>query len=270
MAELLNVPCFLNPTIQNSTIYNFDKKITVEATGADGKKIDVFIFINTSNGNVGSISGKPGSLGNGEISINNEKFSLTIQQPNGIMTTFYNSKVKSELVHTYTTLNFEMFPMEIGQPNTTIHKTGDRKTVLTQGFTAGEYSGSGANGSTYICGAISQNQFTISKFIGYGSIGYAKTNHGIVMIVENSSPDASFKALKWQDGNYTFDSAEFQSTEGEMYTKANESINQKIEKISNKESTTENCRDLEEELKRVKLENLNKQKDAINRSKSGN
>lgn len=270
LAQLLDVPYFLNPTTHSSMTFTFDKKIKVEATGADGKKYDLFIYINTSNGVVGSFSGKPGSFGSGEINPDNEKFRFTIQKPNGIITTFYNTKRKNELLHRFSTLNTEIQPLEIGQPNSTIHRTGNRKTVLAQGFTAGEYSASGANGSTYLCGAINQSQFTFSKFLGFASIGYAKTNHGIVMIVENSSSDGSFLAKNWQNGNYSFDMSQFESAEAEMFTKANTSIDAKITKIQNKESNSEDCRDLEEELKRVKLENLNKSKEAIVQANSGN
>ena len=270
LAELLNVPYFLNPTHQNSTTFTFDKKITVEATAADGQRSDLFIYINTSNGNVGSFTGRPGIFGNGEINPDNEKFRFTIQKPNGTITTFFNTKKRNELLHRFSTLNTEVFPLDIGDPNSTIHRTGDTKTVLTQGFTAAEYSNSGSNGSTYLCGAINQNQFTFSKYIGYASIGYAKTNHGIVMVVENSSPDGRFVAKKWEDGNYSFDISPFESAEAEMFTKANTSIDNKIAKIQNRESNSEDCRDLEEELKRVKLENLNNSKEAIAQANTGN
>jgi hypothetical protein len=270
LAELLNVPYFISPTGQNSTTFTFDKKITVEATGADGKKFDLFIYINTSNGNVGSFSGKPGTFGNGEINPENEKFRFTIQKPNGTITTFFNTKKKNNLLHRFSTLNTEIDPLEIGQLNSSVHRTGNTKTVLTQGFTAAEYSGSGSNRSTYLCGAINQSQFIFSKFLGFSSIGYAKTNHGIVMIVENASSAGSFKAKKWQNGNYTFDMSNFESIESETFAKANTQIENKITKIQSKESDSENCRDLEEELKRVKLENLNKSKDAIAQANSGN
>lgn len=270
LAQLINVPFFVNSTVQNSMNYQFDKKIKVEATGADGKKYDLFIYINTSNGNVGSFSGKPGSLGSGEINPDNEKFRFTIQQPIGIINTFYNTKIKKELVHRYTTLNSEIHPMEMGQLHTTIEKTGVEKRVLPQDFSAGEFADPGRNLRTFLCGAINHNQLSISKFIGFATIGYVKTNHGILMVVENTSADGHFKAVSWQNGNYVFNTEGFESSEAEFYEDARTSINNKIEKVTQKESNSESCRDLEEELKRVKLENLNKSKAGLDQSMSGN
>lgn len=90
------------------------------------------------------------------------------------------------------------------------------------------------------------------------------------MVVENTSADGHFKALNWQNGNYKFNTSDFASSEDEFYRDASASINNKIEKLTQKESNSESCRDLEEELKRVKLENLNKSKAGLEQSKVGN
>ena len=274
MANLLNVPSLSNPTSippdNNALSPKFDKRILVEISS--GK--EMFLYLNTTYGQIGFMTGRAGTLGNGELNYNDPKFTFTYFHPAGVVYTFYNSKTNNELTHRFTTGNTHIQTMDFSQQiNGTVRKQRQTKSFFPQNFRAQAYKASNPEAPTiFLYGASFPLELIGVKMLGYNGIGYVLTNHAIYLVLEMNSATGSFEAKKWENVNLEFDFTSFgeQTVEDEAFQKGLDQIEIKKQKIQNDVDYSESCAFHEADLKEAKLTLLEEQEEALQKAKSGN
>ncbi len=267
LASWLDVPYLVNGnTSQQGQRFKFDKKIKVE-TNNNGTASEMFIFINTKNGNYAFMTGKPGTLGNGEFNYGDRNFMLNFFTQKGEFFQFYNDKVKGEIKHFAGTNNTIISAIQFPSASGTLPKKSQTQTSVN-GFTAHAY-GTGQN-NFYLIGSNSKQKLKITKFLGYSGIGYVKTDGGIQMITEMNTPNSFITAVSWENINVEFNAELFtESREGDFYAKATENIEQKKEKANNMNMDGP-CSGIKMDIQTLELENARKQKEGLEKTSSGN
>src|SRR5690606_7109047 len=150
-----------------------------------GLETQTLLYINTTNGDIATITGKAGDSDDGSFNIDDPKFRLTYYNPRGRIYSFYTRNKNGNIVRYMSSMNTEIVPYSNSLPfqRTTIYRTGDASNPLPQRFEANTFKASGSNAPTLIlCGGKAgskPNKLLLKRFIGYSGIGYAKTDEGI-------------------------------------------------------------------------------------------
>lgn len=234
----------------------------------------MYLYLNTTYGQIGFITGRSGTLGNGEMNFNDPKFTFTYFHPAGVVYTFYNSQKNNELIHRFTTGNTHIQTMDFSQHiNGTVWKQNQTKTFFSQNFRAQAYKGSSPEApKLFLYGASYPSELVGVKMLGYSGIGYALTNHAIYLVLEMNSGMGNFEAKKWENVHLEFDFTNFdeQTVEDEAFQKGLDEIENKKQKIQNDVDFSGSCAFHETDLKQAKLALLEQQEQALQRAKSGN
>ncbi|MCC2590063.1 hypothetical protein [Chryseobacterium sp. MFBS3-17] len=192
--------------------------------------------------------------------------------PKGLVLSFYNRLKKGVLEKKYTTMNTEIanYTPMIPASNYWIFKHSGNLRTLPQNFVAYKYKAGSSESPTFLfCGYPPAEKLKVSKMTGYSGIGYLKTDRAIYMVTEmKPATGNSFVAVKWKEVNISLNLADFQSAEGEFYTKAGE----EIEKEQNKPAKIKEseCSRIEHEIAVEKKRMLTEQQDLLSKTTRGN
>lgn len=269
LALWLDVPYLVNGnTSQQGQRFKFDKKIKVE-TNSNGRSSEMYLYLNTQNGNYAFMAGKPGTLGDGSFNYDDPGFMLNFFTQKGEMFQFYNQKKNGELKHYVGTGNTIIQPLNLASVSGTVRKKSQTQSTVN-GFTAQAYSGDSGNHTIFMVGSSSKSQLQIRNFFGYSGIGYVKTDGGIHLVTDLNTDNSYITATSWENSSLELDVSIFtESSEGEFFQKAEETANRNIEKAQNKEISGP-CSGLEMDIQSLKIENANKTKNAMTQASSGN
>lgn len=272
--RLTNVPALIpenDPPIDGvfpGDVINFDKLVMITAVNASGLETQIYLYINTNNGDIATITGKAGNSPDGSFNIEDPKFRMQYVNSHGRVYNFFTRKKNGSIVKYMSSLNTEMHFYSGGIPfqRTTVYRTGDAINPLPQNFDSNSYKASGGNAPTLVlCGGKSgtkPSKLLFKRFIGYSGIGYVKTDEGIFMVVKVKSDQGNFTATKWKNERYKINVSDFQHVESAMY----EDLTIKNEKETRKlESKTfdGDCADIESQINTMKLEQKRKEKTNI-------
>ncbi len=281
LASLTNVPALVpenDPPVDGSASGEtllFDKLVMITGVSPSGTETKIHLYINTTNGDIATMTGKSGNAEDGSFNIDDPKFQMTYYNPHGRVYNFYTRKKNGDMVRYMSTLNTEVVAFNGVLPfqRTTVYRTGDGINPLPQRFEVSQFKASGNNAPTLVlCGGKSgskPNKLLLKRFIGYSGIGYVKTDEGIYMVVKMKSDQGSFTANKWKSGRYKITLSDFKHVEGEMYTDMASNNEQQTAKLEAK-TFTGNCADIESRINQLKIEQKKKEKKNIEEMSKGN
>ncbi len=200
--DLLKVPALSNNTKippENEPLKpKFDKRILVEMS--DGN--EMFLYINTTYGQVGFMTAPSGTLGNGELNSNDPNFNFIYFHPSGITYSFDNSsyKIDENLMQTINpTAGHEV-----------MRKQAKTKSFFLQNFRAQSYKPKNADAPTFfLYGSYFPMELINVKMLGYKDIGYMLTNYAVYLVLEKNSATENFKVMKWENVNLELDFTNF-------------------------------------------------------------
>lgn len=278
LASLINVPALIpeqDPPADghaSGETLRFDKLVLITAVNESGLETQIHLYINTTNGDIATCTGKTGNAEDGSFNIDDPAFTLTYYNPHGRIYNFYTRKKNGNIVRYMSSLNTEIVPYSNSIPfdRTTIYRTGPAINPLPQRFEATTYKASGSNAPILIiCGDAKPGRLLLKRFIGYSGIGYIKTDQGIYMVVKIKSARGGFTATKWKNENYKLNLSDFKHVESEMYADMFAKNQAATEKLESK-SYTGNCADISNQIKELKLEQKRKERVNIEKMGKGN
>lgn len=279
--RLTNVPALIpenDPPVDGSTsgaVLNFDKVVMITAVNPEGLETNINLYINTSNGDIATITGKFDNADDGSFDIDDPKFRMTYYNPHGRVYNFFTRRKNGAIVRYMSSMNTELVAYSSGIPfeRTTVYRTGEGINPLPQHFTAHSFKASGSSVPTFIlCGGKSRtkpNKLLFKRFIGYSGIGYIKTNEGIFMVVKVKSSKGTFTANKWKNERHKINLSDFKHLEGEMYSDMATSNASETAKLESK-TFSGNCADIENRINQMKIEQKKKEKKNIEEMSRGN
>ena len=202
MPDLLKVPALSNkvkiPPEHELLKPTFDKRILLEMP--DGK--EMFLYINTTHGQVGFMTGPTGSLGDGDVNYNEPNFNFIYFYSNGLAYSFENStyKIDESLVQTvHPTAGHE-----------TMRKQAKTKSFFPQNFRSQSYKAKSEDAPTlFLYGSYFPMELINVKMLGYNGIGYMLTNYAVYLVLEKNSATENFKVVKWENVNLELDFTNF-------------------------------------------------------------
>lgn len=281
LESLTNVPALIpenDPPVDGSTsgtILNFDKVVMITALNPEGVETNINLYINTTNGDIATITGKSGIADDGSFDIDDPKFRMTYYNPHGRVYNFFTRKKNGNIVRYMSSMNTEIVAYSGGIPfeRTTAYRTGDGINPLPQNFAAHSFKASGNGVPTFIlCGGkpkTKPEKLLFKRFIGYSGIGYIKTDEGIFMVVKVKSSKGTFTANKWKNERHKITLSDFKHLEGEMYSDMAANNESETAKLENK-TFSGNCSDIENRINQLKIEQKKKEKKNIEEMSRGN
>lgn len=281
LAALINVPALIpenDPPVDGDfpgDLLTFDRLVIMTAQDATGKEIPIYLYINTTNGDIATITGKAGNAEDGSFDIDHTEFRLTYFNAHGRVYNFYTRKKNGNIVRYMSSLNTEIHFFSDGIPfeRTTVYRTGDGINPLPQGFPAHTFKASGNNAPTLVlCGGkpgAKPNKLLLKRFVGYSGIGYVKTDEGIFMVVKIKSDHGGFTATKWKNERHKIRVSDFQHVESEMYDEMAINNAKQTARLEAK-TFTGNCADIERQINQSKIEQKRKEKKNIEDMSKGN
>ena len=281
LERLTNVPALIpenDPPIDGSTsgtVLNFDKLVTITAVNPDGLETQIRLYINSTNGDIATITGKSGNADDGSFDIDDPNFRLTYYNPHGRVYNFFTREKNGSIVRYMSSMNTEIVAYSGGIPfeRTTVYRTGDGINPLPQNFAAHSYKASGNGVPTFIvCGGkpgTKPNKLLFKRFIGYSGIGYIKTDEGVFMVVKVKSSKGTFTANKWKNERHKITLSDFKHIEGEMYADLTAKNASETAKLQSK-TFSGNCSDIESRINQLKIEQKAKEKKNIEEMSRGN
>ncbi|HLT52911.1 MAG TPA: hypothetical protein VKZ97_03435, partial [Flavobacteriaceae bacterium] len=249
-------------------LITFDKLVMITAVNASGLETQIYLYINTDNGDIATITGKAGNSPDGSFNIEDPKFRMQYFNSHGRVYNFFTRKKNGNIVKYMSSLNTEMHFYSSGIPfqRTTVYRTGDGINPLPQNFDANSYKASGSNAPILVlCGGkpgTEPNKLLLKRFIGYSGIGYVKTDEGIFMVVKVKSGQGSFTATKWKSERYKIRVSDFQHIESAMYEELATNNEKETQKLEAK-TFDGDCADIESQINTLKLEQQRKEKTNI-------
>lgn len=281
LERLTNVPALIpenDPPIDGSTsgtVLNFDKLVMITAVNPDGLETKIQLYINTSNGDIATITGKVGNADDGSFDIDDPDFRLIYYNPHGRVYNFFTRKKNGKIVRYMSSMNTEIvaYSGDIPFERTTVYRTGDGINPLPQNFAAHSFKASGSSVPTFIlCGGkpkTKPNKLLFKRFIGYSGIGYIKTDEGVFMVVKVKSSKGTITANKWKNERHKITLSDFKHIESEMYTDMAANNASQTAKLENK-TFSGNCSDIESRINQLKIEQKKKEKKNIEEMSRGN
>lgn len=272
--QATRVPVLLTPT--NATAVTptqkvcFDKKIFTKGS-ANGRVIDMYIYINTEKGYVGILNGREGTLGDGNIDINNSRFNFMLYTKKGNFFNYYNRKKKDVLKHYVTTGNSQQHLLQqtVTGGNDKIYKKTVRNIYCGDKFKTWSYKADGDAPVYHVFGRTYPTSLKWKDFLGYSGVGYVYTDAGIYIVCEMEKESFFTEMRSFDDVDICFDPAEFQHAEEIMYTEAQEELEKKKQKADNA-TFSGDCADKEVALNNYKKELIEKKKRNLQQAQGGN
>src|SRR6218665_1022231 len=173
-AGLLHVPILLHNTpvgFAPTQKICFDKKIFIK--GSNSRNItDTYVYLNTSDGIVGIITGRDGTLGDGSsFNITDDKFNMMVIGKKGNTYTYFNSKKDGEIMHYVNTAASETNFYRFDPPaNTVIKRSGKSNFYCSGKFKALSYKATPGSPELYLYGPKYPEKVLTKNFIGYSGI----------------------------------------------------------------------------------------------------
>jgi hypothetical protein len=272
--QATRVPVLLTPT--NATAVTptqkvcFDKKIFAKGS-ANGRGLDMYIYINTEKGYVGILNGREGTLGDGDIDINNSRFNLMLYTKKGNFFNYYNRKKRDVLKHYVTTGNSQQYLLQNTPTggNDKIYKKTVRNMYCGDKFKTWSYKAEGDAPVYHVFGRTYPNSLKWKDFLGHSGVGYVYTDAGIYIVCEMEKGSFFTEMRSFDDVDVCFDPAEFQQTEEIMFTEATEDLEKQKQKADNATFSGE-CADKEVALNNYKKVLIEKKKGNLQQAQSGN
>ncbi|MBP6432841.1 MAG: hypothetical protein KA319_13835 [Ferruginibacter sp.] len=272
--QATRVPILLTPTNATAVAPTqkvcFDKKIFAKGS-ANGRVLDMYIYINTDKGYVGILSGREGTLGDGDIDINNSRFNFMLYTKKGNFFNYYNRKKKDVLKHYVTTGNSQQHLLQqtVTGSNDQIYKKTVRNIYCGDKFKTWSYKADGDAPVYHVFGRTYPNSLKWKDFLGHSGIGYVYTDAGIYIVCEMEKESFFTEMRSFDDVNICFDPAEFQHAEEMMYTEVAEDLEKKKQKADNA-TFSGDCADKEVALNNYKKVLIEKKKASLQQAQGGN
>lgn len=265
----LSVPALTDgPLIGTDGVLRFDRRIKATITGGSGG--EMFLYINTRTGDIGIRIGKTGSLGSGELDVNNDRFQMLRITPRGSIFNYQTNRKNGRLEHYVVSGNTELIPATFDQPvGTELSRQGGEPSYFTRTLGAAAYSGGSAAPTLYLYGGDLRREVTWQKFLGYAGIGYLKTNRGVHMSVRSDMGRQSYLATQWMNVGISMNLEIFKHMDMEMLAKMEERNYERMESLG-RETFTGTCQGEQRELNRLKTADVQRRRELANSSTAGN
>lgn len=272
--QVLQVPVLLIPT--NAKTFTptqkicFDKKIHAKAT-TGGRILEMYIFINTVDGIAGMLSGREGTLGDGNLNIEDPHFRFMMIGKKGNVYTYYNNKKKNAIEHYVLTGNSEAYLTQFraGDPDARLNKKTERNMFCGDKFKTWNYKAEGDAPVYHLFGGSYPVKIEAKDFIGYSGVGYLRTDAGIYISCKMEKGSFFTEMREFDDIDICFDPAVFKHAEQEMVTETEQKLQEQKEKLENK-TFSGDCISQKEALNNFKKELVKKKQEQLQQTKSGN
>jgi hypothetical protein len=273
--QVCRVPVLLNP--ETATVFQptqkicFDKKIFVKGSTA-GRMLDMYIFINTTDGIIGMLSGREGSLGNGELKTNDPKFRFSVIGKKGNVFNYQNSRKRNGIEHYVSTGNTQthLYNFDFTAGNDVINKKIIRNSYCDNKFKTWSYKADGDAAPVFhVFGHTYPNKLVCKDFIGYSGVGYLQTDEGTYIVCEMEKGSFFTEMREFEDVVTCFDATPFKEVEQEMYGKMQTGIARQKEILDGK-SFSGACSAEKTRLNNFQKQVLEKQKQNLQTAQSGN
>src|SRR5688572_4288719 len=251
-----------------STVVTFDKRVSISATGSH--EGHVCLYINTRNGDLGIRFDESEVLEVCGLNVEDEKFRFTLIRATGQVQTYMTRNVHGVLKYLVLTGNTEINQVSFPPVrNTTLYRQAEthrrrRETIVSQAYRANS-----GGPIVYLHGPTLPRDVTVQDFLGFGSIGYVKTNRGIFMATRADLESMRLEAFRWQDVPTRLDISPFESAEGHMDAGIGAALDREENKLR-AESYTGECGGEEDQLRRLKLADIASRRETMVRKNTGN
>lgn len=248
----------------------FDKRILVQVSGGV-RPGEMCLYINTVTGDIGITYGHGGTLGVCEINVNDTKFNFMLVRSSGQVQTYMTREKNGALKHYMTTGNTEIYPVSFpAMENTELYRFGVADPgSRRRGVESHSYRANASAPTFNLYGRTAPANFTTQNFLGYSGIGYLKTNRGIFMSVRAQLGPTRFNVYSWSDVTTRLDPDLFEQMEVIMDEKITSGLDRQENKLRN-ETFSGSCSMEEEELRRLKLEDVDTRRGLNRQRNSGN
>lgn len=255
-----------------TTTLNFDRRIKVTVTGT-GRDAEMFIYLNTVTGDLGVRIGPRGSLGSGELNINDEDFVLFRYRPDGLVMSYKTVRSSGRLRHIASSGNTDLVPYRSEpQQEAEMSRQSDVTTFFTASRSAVAYKFNSEAPTYYLDGGTLSPNLTFQKMLGYSGIGYLKTNRGIHMSVRADLGEASFIATEWRNTTSSLNLESFELAEVILQTEADQWSDRQLQKLRDRDLAgyRGECQDEQRELNRLNIADVERRKQLLELARTGN
>lgn len=272
--EVLQVPVLLTPT--NAKTFTptqkicFDKKIHAKAT-TGSSILEMYIFINTVDGIAGLLTGKEGTLGDGNLNTEDPHFRFMMIGKKGNVYTYYNTKKKNVIEHYVQTGNSQTYltVFRTGDPSARLNKKTERNMFCGDKFKTWGYKAEGDAPVFHLFGGSYPVKLEAKDFIGYSGVGYLRADAGIYISCKMEKGSFFTEMREFDDVSVCFDPALFKHAEQEMVTEATQKLQEQKEKLDSK-TFSGDCVAQKEALNNFKKEMVKKKQEQLQQTQRGN
>jgi hypothetical protein len=256
------------PSRSTEPVVTFDKRVLIIARG--GPEGEVCLYINTRTGDLGLRYGRTPELGVCAFNVNDEKFRFTLIRATGQVQTYMTHNKNGVLKYYVSTGNTEVHPVSFPSfRDTTLHRQAETDRIPRETIVSQAYRASSAGPTVYLYGRTTPRDVTVQDFLGFGGIGYVKTNRGIFMATRADMGSMRMEVHYWQDVPTQLDMNPFESVESYM-DNALEATMQREENKLRTETYSGECGGEEDELRRRKLADIASRRQKIVEKNAGN
>jgi hypothetical protein len=249
-----------------TTITRFDKRILITSSGGSY----TCLYLNTRNGDKAVSIDHDGSSCRDPLKVNDEKFTLMLFTQSGEVLSFYNRKKNGRIEHFVVSGGTELAPVNYLPDTGVLERRGEAVDFFRHDYTAHPYRANTAGAPTfYLVGERTPERLTVQKSLSYSGIGFLKTDNGIFMSFRIEKGDTYFNVQSWENVATAFDKAPFRLVEAQLSYEFREYYAREMRKLESK-TFSGDCRDSESALNELRKQDLRRQKEAVERTKTGN
>jgi hypothetical protein len=228
--------------------------------------------MNTTDGVIGILSGKVGTLGDGTIRQETARFNFLVISKKGNVYSYFNRKKRAAIEHYVTTGNSNTFLYDFSfrDGNDVIFRKTIRNNYCDNKFKTWLYKADGSDAPEFhIFGRNYPNKLVCKDFIGYSGVGYLHTDEGLYIMCEMRKGDNNFEMRSMEDTDACFDPTDFKLVEQEMNTVITESLQREKEKLDGR-TYSGDCADAKTILNNYKKQLNAKKKLDLEQTQQGN
>ncbi len=205
-----------------------------------------------------------------EFPVNDEKFQLMVVTQSGEINNFYNRRKNRRIEHYVASGGTELVPVSFSPDYGVLERRDETRNFVLRSYAAHPYRASNPGAPKfYLVGARTPERLTVQRSLGYSGIGYLKTDKGVYMSFMMDRGETYFRVQNWENVAVSFDKAPFRLVEAELSTEFSQYYDREMRKLEAKRFSGD-CADVETRLNEMRKQELRRQREAVQRTQSGN